>query len=515
MDNINGFFGPEQKNIQPDTAISAVEVTIDTSSLSKEQKYAYKKFRDGENLFITGPGGTGKTRLIKYLVDYSLSNNKPVQVCAMTGCAAVLLQCKARTLHSWSGIKLCKGKKNNVIESVLRNKHAAKAWRSAKVLILDEISMLSKKIFEIIDEIGRTIRKSTLPFGGIQVIFVGDFYQLPPIGSDGEPDTERFCFESPIWNTVFKPENHIELKTIFRQKDPIYKNVLMQVRKGQIDEESKDLLKQYLNRSYDVEKNNGCIPTKLFAIRSKVDYVNNQMFAKLQEKEHVLSYVFKMDCLTYLESGKIISPELISRCNGLSIVDKEMELENILNNSQCNKILRLKKGAAVMCTINLDMDNGICNGSQGIVIDIVEKNSIVTPIVKFSNGLIKAISPHFWQSEDYPILAVGQYPLCLAWALTIHKIQGATLNMAEIDIGSSIFEYGQTYVALSRIQSLDGLYLSAFQPEKIRTNPTVIEFYNNIREIPVEDLSTQQLPIIEKLKEFEYKEKSDIKVIRI
>jgi ATP-dependent DNA helicase PIF1 len=287
----------------------------------------------------------------------------------------------------------------------------------------------------------------------------------------------------------------------------------MQVRKGKIDEESKDLLKQYLNRSYDVEKNNGCIPTKLFAIRSKVDYVNNQMFAKLQEKEHVLGYVFKTDCLTYLESGKIIPPELISRCNGLSIVDKEMELENILNNSQCNKILRLKKGAAVMCTINLDMDNGICNGSQGIVIDIIEKNTIVTPIVKFSNGLIKAISPHFWQSEDYPILAVGQYPLCLAWALTIHKIQGATLNMAEIDIGSSIFEYGQTYVALSRIQSLEGLYLSAFQPEKIRTNPIVIEFYKNIREIPIEE-EIDPLPIIGKLKEFEYKEKSDIKVIK-
>jgi ATP-dependent DNA helicase PIF1 len=126
------------------------------------------------------------------------------------------------------------------------------------------------------------------------------------------------------------------------------------------------------------------------------------------------------------------------------------------------------------------MDNGICNGSQGIVIDIIENGPTPNPIVKFSNGIIKRISPHYWQSEDYPTLAVGQYPLCLAWALTIHKIQGATLSMAEIDIGRSIFEYGQTYVALSRIQSLEGLYLSAFNPNKIRANPIVKEFYANI-----------------------------------
>jgi ATP-dependent DNA helicase PIF1 len=197
----------------------------------------------------------------------------------------------------------------------------------------------------------------------------------------------------------------------------------------------------------------------------------------------------------------------LQKCLGLSIADKEFELEQLLNNSQCNKILRLKKGAAVMCTINLDMDNEICNGSQGIVIDIIENGSNQIPIVKFSNGIIKRISPHYWQSEEYPTLAVGQYPLCLAWALTIHKIQGATLNMAEIDIGRSIFEYGQTYVALSRIQSLNGLYLSAFEPGKIRANPKVSEFYETIK--PVET------NVFEKtIKQFEYKD-SDVKIVKI
>jgi ATP-dependent DNA helicase PIF1 len=117
-------------------------------------------------------------------------------------------------------------------------------------------------------------------------------------------------------------------------------------------------------------------------------------------------------------------------------------------------------------------------------INVSEHGNINIPIVKFTNGIVKHIYPHYWQSETYPILAIGQYPLCLAWAITIHKIQGATLTMAEMDIGQSIFEYGQTYVALSRIQSLDGLYLTAFQPHKIKANPKVIEFYRRIVPVP-------------------------------
>ena len=499
-------------NLHSSELVRTESINVDTSALSKEQKYAYNKFTQGENLFITGPGGTGKTRLVKYLVEYAKSAAKPIQVCAMTGCAAVLLQCNARTLHSWSGIKLAKGPKKLVVDSVLRNRNACKAWRAAKILILDEISMLSKKVFEIIEELGRIVRKSLLPFGGLQVVFVGDFYQLPPVGTEGEPDTEQFCFESPMWRTVFKQENHIELRTIFRQKDTSYIDILMQIRKGELDGEKAAILQQYLNREYDAEKNNGCVPTKLFAIRSKVDYVNTQMFAKLNEREYVFQHEFKIDCLTYMDSGKVIPPDLLQKCNALSMPDKEFELDQILNNSQCNKILRLKKGAAVMCTINLDMDNGICNGSQGVIIDIVENSASQTPIVKFSNGMIKRISPHYWQSEDYPTLAVGQYPLCLAWALTIHKIQGATLSMAEIDIGRSIFEYGQTYVALSRIQSLDGLYLSAFEPSKIKANPTVNGFYATIKEIEYKEEPKKSSVFEETLKKLEYKD-SDIKVM--
>ena len=448
--------------------------------LSPEQRIAYQKFTNGENLFITGPGGTGKTKLIQYLIQYSKSKNQNVSVCAMTGCAAILLNCNARTLHSWSGIKLARGDPNKIIASVLSNRNSIKAWKSAKVLIVDEVSMLSKKIFDVIEELGRATRLSSLPFGGLQVVFTGDFFQLPPVGNDGEPDSEKFCFESSKWPSVFKKENHIELKTIYRQNDPIYVEILSQIRKGSMDEENVKLLESYVNRKYDAEMHNGCIPTKIFPIRSKVDYVNNMMFTQIKEKEHVFEFIKKTDCLTYLDSTKAIPSQILQKCRDLTSKFIEYEVENLINSIPSPKILRLKKGVAVMCTINLDMDNGICNGSQGVVINIIEKDNTFMPIVKFSNGIIKTILPHYWQSEEFPTIAVAQYPLMLAWAITIHKIQGATLDMAEIDIGQSIFECGQTYVALSRIKSLHGLYLSEFQPNRIRTNSKVIEFYNSI-----------------------------------
>ena len=464
--------------------------TLDLSELSPEQRHAYIQFTKGENLFITGPGGTGKTRLVKHLIEYAKSINKNIPVCAMTGCAAVLLECNARTLHSWSGIKLAKQSTDIVVASVLKNNNALKAWKSAQGIILDEVSMLSKKVFEIIEEIARRVKKNPLPFGGMQVIFTGDFFQLPPVGTHGDPDTNKFCFETPIWNTVFKPHNHIQLQTMFRQSDPLYIDILQQIRRGNIDASKAAILKGYVNRKFDESANNGCIPTKLFALRSKTDYVNSMMFQKISEKEYVFNAIRKTDCTTHLDTTKPFTPEEARNCAHLSEKDIEHELDYMLNNLQCNQVLRLKKGAAVMCTFNLDMENSICNGSQGVVIDIIDTCTPPLPVVRFSNGITRTIQPKYWQSDEFPKIAIGQYPLCLAWALTIHKIQGATLTMAEMDIGQSIFEYGQTYVALSRIKSLDGLYLSDFHSEKIAANPKVVAFYDTIPRIEYSRIDT-------------------------
>jgi ATP-dependent DNA helicase PIF1 len=173
-----------------------------------------------------------------------------------------------------------------------------------------------------------------------------------------------------------------------------------------------------------------------------------------------------------------ISHEILEQCDALSKDEIKTELEQLTNNGNLQEVLKLKKGANVMCTANVDIGIGLCNGTQGNVVGFTVANS---PIVKWNNGIETTMEIHYQQSEIYPSIAIGQYPLVLSWAMTIHRIQGATLDMAEIDLGSHIFEYAQSYVGLSRVKSLDGLYLSAFNANKIRANPIVADFYERIR----------------------------------
>jgi len=481
---------------------------MNINNLSPEQKYALYKFNRGENLFITGPGGTGKTFLIRHLINSAKENKKNVQVCALTGCASVLLNCGARTIHSWSGIKLARGDTSKIIESVLRSNRILKNWRSTKILIVDEVSMMSKKIFNILNEIGKRVNHSPLPFGGMQVIFTGDFFQLPPVGNNmNDPGSEDFCFESDEWYKVFALENHIELTTIFRQQDKEYIEILNEIRKGELSEKNDETLKKYVGREYVKTDNNTLYtPTKLFPTRVKTDYINNMMFNKLDEDEYHLELGIKTDCTVLLDCGKnnerTFTYEQIIKCQRMTQQEKEYEIENLKNNTPCENILKLKKGSNVLCCANIDVDSGICNGSQGIVTRIEDRGESIIIEVRFMNGVTRVIEPHWWQSEEYPCIAIKQYPLLLSWAMTIHKIQGTTLDMAEIDIGNSIFEYGQTYVALSRIKSLNGLYLSDFNSNKIKANPKVINFYNKIPKIDSYD--TKKMENI--FSQFEYKD---------
>jgi ATP-dependent DNA helicase PIF1 len=168
--------------------------------------------------------------------------------------------------------------------------------------------------------------------------------------------------------------------------------------------------------------------------------------------------------------------------SGFTIQDVERELNYLTSNAICEKEITIKIGAQVMCIVNMPCSN-ICNGSQGIVTGFCDITGC--PRVKFNSGAEIVMTRHVWLSDKIPGVGISQIPLILAWALTIHKIQGATVEMAQIDIGQNIFEYGQTYVALSRIKSLEGLFLSSFHPLRIKSNPKVMEFYKNIPEIPV------------------------------
>jgi ATP-dependent DNA helicase PIF1 len=463
-----------------------------TIEFSKEQNEALDLFKQGKNLFITGPGGTGKTLLIKEFIKQAYLADKEIQVCALTGCASLLLGKGARTIHSWSGIKLAKGPNQRVIDQALKNRLAKKAWTSTDILVIDEVSMMSHKILNILEELARRARRSSRPFGGIQVIFCGDFYQLGPVGDQAaEPETTEFCFQSPLWFQIFPLENHIQLHTIFRQTDQQYIQILNEIRQGTLSPENIRLLKNHKDRPpFTSTTHNDCYLTKLFPIRSRVDYINKLMFDKIQEPIKESNLIKNTNLTAYIETGKPFEDEVIELCNNLSHEDKLREIEKLTTSSNLLPVLQLKKGAAVMCVTNLDIDRGICNGSQGVIIDFVGP----APKVKFANGVIEVIPLHHIQSDEYPCISIAQYPLCFAWAMTIHKMQGATLDMAQIDIGSSIFDYGQTYVALSRIRNLDGLYLSEFNPMRIRANPKVQEFYQKISATTTTSATTQLSP---------------------
>ena len=433
--------------------------------LSPEQEQAIQVFTDGGNMFLTGPGGTGKTALIKKMVDLCKTTGKKVQVCALTGCAAVLLNCQAKTVHSWAGIGLANGDSDFIVKRVATNKYKAANWKKIDVLIIDEVSMMSQKIFEILDRIGKQVRKDTRPFGGLQVIFSGDFYQLPPVDDrqNDDPAASAFCFESSDWPGTFPVI--VQLKKIFRQTDAVYTSILNQIRVGKLFKSALETLTPHIGKVLPET----FVPTILLPRRRDAELINAIELEKLpsEKKVYTLTRVETIPDKAQQTSKCVISAE-----------QREMEHTFLMNNIMADKEIVLKKGAQVMCIANIDMESAepIVNGSQGIIIDFVGN----LPLVQFNNGARRTVGWHTWNSESFPSIGVKQLPLIYAWAITIHKAQGVSLDMAQIDAGSNIFECGQTYVALSRIKSLDGLYLTDFNPQKIKVNKKVQEYYKLI-----------------------------------
>ena len=436
--------------------------------LSEEQKQAFNKYVRGDNIFITGPGGAGKSALIRMIYADANSKLKDIHVTAMTGCASILLNCKAKTLHSWAGIGLANGETEYFINKIKKNKFLKAIWRGTNILVVDEVSMLSLKLFEMLNAIGKAVRGNSKPFGGIQLIFSGDFFQLPPVGDYSDPDTQRFCFESAEWNNVFHPSCQIQLIKIFRQTDEVYSTILNQIREGKIKRKSNDILLEYVDRPFSDKLI--AEPTKLYPTKNKVEQINFSKMSSLEgeQREYKIKYV------------KDLEMTKTDRIKRLDFTDKDIqvELDFLAGNLMCDKEMKIKIGAQVMCIINIKSEEGdviICNGSQGIVQSYCEITG--SPKIKYNNGIEMTMTRHVWESDKIPGIGVSQVPLILSWALTIHKSQGATLDAAEIDVGSGIFECGQTYVALSRVKSLDGLYLTSFDAKRIRINKKVKEYY--------------------------------------
>jgi len=289
----------------------------------------------------------------------------------------------------------------------------------------------------------------------------GDFYQLPPINT-------KFVFESAKWNEVL--DSIVSLETIYRQKDPVFQKMLNEVRVGVVSDETDRLLKSRIGLDFSKEE---IQPTKIFTRRAMVDKINKEGLDAI-----------KGESRTYKITTK-------GSCSSTSI---KSAIEKMDDNAQYEKELVLKVGAQVMLIANINVEAGLVNGRLGIVtkfleahIDIIEKDNKKVPVqipekvcVRFKNGQNVEISSHEWKLENYESVSRNQIPLILAYAITIHKSQGATLDSAYIDIGSSVFEYGQAYVALSRVKSLDALYLHDYFRAAIRAHPKVREYYESI-----------------------------------
>lgn len=502
--------------------------------LSDEQQLIIDKCVRGDNMFITGSGGCGKSLIIRilkniyiqsrniediqHIVDRYRNRNieyKTIQVCALTGVASILLQASAKTIHSFSGIGISTASNEVILKKVINSGYYRNNWRETEILIIDEVSMMSQHLFELLDYLGKNVRKNNKPFGGIQIIMFGDFFQLPPVSKDAEDKPRKnFCFESDLWFETFSPQNHIELLKIFRQSDDNFKKILNQIREGKIRRNVNDFLLNYVNR----EKTTDIIqPTKLYPKRSQVDNINAYEMEILQGDVHEYTLSYVVD-LPMTERQRVLrqsyTPEQIA-----------LELNFLKGNIPCEKEISLKVGAQVMCVVNLNLndDTPICNGSQGIILNFDKDDN---PVIKFSKGFEYTMMPYVWASETIPGIGVKQIPLILAWALTIHKSQGATMDAIEVDAGSGIFECGQTYVALSRVKSLEGLYLSAFDVTRIKVNRKVQEFYENMRKMKREqdekdDLNNQMMQERElDMSRYEYKsdeskENSNVKIVKM
>ena len=438
--------------------------TANTSFTPGQQRAFDAVCYERKNVFLTGPGGSGKSYLVSHIVADFEAKQKKVGITAMTGCAALLLHPKARTLHSFLGIGLGQDPADKILLRIKRNMPLRKRWLTLDLLILDEVSMLTPALLEKLDDIAQRLRKIKAPFGGLQVLFVGDFYQIPPVYTQADkqsnPSLQTFAFESPIWPQII--QETVQLTQIKRQDDPVFQQILNEARIGQLSNESYEILKSRQTSAWKKQK---IKPTLIFNRRNEVNTINSQKLERLESEAHTYTVQTVMGPTNEKENH--------------SQEEQKYATEKLDRDSAYEPSLTLKVGAQVMCLKNLP-ETPLVNGSRGIVIGF-GKEPTYYPIVEYLHGYKKEMEPHQWESEIVPGLYRQQIPLCLSWANTTHKLQGSTLDCAIIDIGQSTFEYGQAYVALSRVRSLEGLYIFDLDVKAIRAHPKVKAFYESLK----------------------------------
>ncbi|XP_017004119.2 ATP-dependent DNA helicase PIF1 [Drosophila takahashii] len=420
--------------------------TDESLRLSEEQMEVLRACTSGKNVFFTGSAGTGKSFLLRRIIS-ALPPDGTVAT-ASTGVAACLIG--GTTLHAFAGIGGGDATMQRCLELAARPV-SAQTWRKCKRLIIDEISMVDGQFFEKIEAVARHIRRNDRPFGGIQLILCGDFLQLPPVikadfgSAPSASPQQRFCFQSSAWETCIQCV--YELKQVHRQSDPEFVKILNHLRIGHVND---SITTRLAATSKQKIEGNGILATQLCSHTNDANSINE---SKLEN----------------LEGDKILFKADDSDAGMTKTLDQQI---------QAPSQLYLKVNAQVMLLKNINISNGLVNGARGVVVRM-DKD---LPVVRFKNNQEYVCKHEKWiiKTATGGLITRRQVPLKLAWAFSIHKSQGLTLDCVEMSL-SKVFEAGQAYVALSRAKSLQSIRILDFDAKQVWANPQVLQFYKGFR----------------------------------
>jgi len=408
--------------------------------LNEKQQEAVDSVMSGDNILLTGSAGTGKSFTVKYIIDVLKTNKKKYALTAPTGTAAIIIG--GMTIHSFMGIGLGKDKTQDIVKKIYKNKIIYNNLVNLEVLIIDEISMLDNELFEKISSIFAIIHSSykkdcnllDIPFGGIQLIFIGDFCQLAPVSG-------LYCFLSLLWDKL--NIRTILLDKLIRQSDDLlFQQILQITRKGKCT----DNILKVLNSLKDTKFSEDIIPTKLFPLNIDVDKINNIELEKMKQTGNKSYNYIATASNDNLKKAKKYDIELI-----------EM--------------------SQVIITRNINFYNGLVNGTRGVIIELREDSVIMKDV----SGNVHIITYYKDICDNSASSYISHMPINISYALTIHKAQGMTIDALELDLGKNIFTDGQAYTALSRARNLQSIKIINVDKDSFNMNPYVKKFYKMLK----------------------------------